>query len=113
MRRITIIYEDAKPTVILDDSKVDIDQYSKELSGILKESNITILKTTSSTTILRPSKIVGIEIEELEEKVKTTPPKPPTPPKKRVLEEDIKLKKSSPKTKTTIKKNEDKITDVK
>ena len=106
MRKITINYEDAAPTVIFDNSNVERDQYCNELAGILKESNITILKTSKQTTILRPSKIIGIEIEEQEEnKIKPTP----TPPKTRELTDNI----SIVKTKKPSKKNEDKITDVK
>lgn len=108
MRKI-IISSDYTPSIeVFDESDVDFDQYCKDLSKIFKENNITILKTTSSTTILRPSKIVGIKVMEVEELLDEYP-SPPDPPPKRIKSEDVKLLKKENKNK---KSEEDTITDV-
>lgn len=109
MRRKIIITSDNTPNIELyDESNENFDQYCEKLSSILKEQNITILKTSDSTTILRPSKIVGIEVKEVKEvKELKEVPIPPIPPPTRIIAEDIKSLKKENKIKKDI------ITDVK
>ncbi len=99
MRKI-IISSDHIPNIeVFDDSDTDFDQYCEELTKLFQESNITILKTSNSTTIIRPSKLVGIEVIELKD-----PFPSPTLPSKRKKKEEITLKIKKPTT--PLKKNE-------
>ena len=49
---------------VLDSDSLPLDEYSKQLSGLLESSNVSILETSSGCLILRPSKISGISISE-------------------------------------------------
>ena len=91
MRKIIISTDHTANIEILDASDTDFDQYCEDLSKLFQESNIAILKTSGSTTIIRPSKLVGIEVIELKD-----PPAPPAPPSKRKIKEDISFKKKKP-----------------
>lgn len=64
MRRITIHQSDAENISILDDSDEPIDQYCNRLSELMKMGNVAIMKTSSASVVLRPSKIVGIKVED-------------------------------------------------
>lgn len=64
MRRITIHQSDAKNILILDDSDEPIDQYCNRLSELMKMGNVAIIKTSDASVVLRPSKIVGIKVED-------------------------------------------------
>jgi len=100
MRKIIILSENTPNIEILDDTNKDFDQYCEELSKIFQESNIAILKTSGSTTIIRPSKLVGIEVIELKD--------PPAPPAKRKIKEDVsfKIKKPIPPKGRVLKEGE-------
>lgn len=64
MRTITIHQSDTDNIVVLDDNDDPIDQYCAQLSELMKMGNISILKTSSAQVVLRPSKVVGIKVEE-------------------------------------------------
>ncbi len=64
MRTITIHQNNTENIVVLDESDDPIDQYCNNLAELMKMGNVSILKTSSASVVLRPSKIVGIKVEE-------------------------------------------------
>ena len=64
MRKITIHQNDTQNIEVLDDSNEPIDEYCNRLSKLMKMGNIAILKTSSASVVLRPSKVVGIKVED-------------------------------------------------
>lgn len=74
MRTITISQSDAENVVVLDESDEPLDQYCAQLSQLMKMGNIAILKTSSASVVLRPSKIVGIKVQEGADSEVLTPP---------------------------------------
>jgi hypothetical protein len=67
MRKITLYQNGSSNVEILDDSDLDIDQYCQELSKLFQMSNVSILKTSESVFIGRPSKLSGIVVEDFKE----------------------------------------------
>lgn len=63
MRKIIIHQSDAPIMEILDDSDESIDEYCNHLTQLMKMGNVAILKTSTASAVLRPSKIVGIKVE--------------------------------------------------
>ena len=62
MRKITI-HQGSSIIEVFDDDNSDIDTYCNDLSKVFDANNISLLKTSQSTVILRPSKINGIVVE--------------------------------------------------
>ena len=67
MRKITICQQESNNIVVYDNSEDPIDEYSKELSNLMKMGSISVLKTSESSVILRPSKITGIVVENIDD----------------------------------------------
>ena len=67
MRKITICQQESNSIVVYDNSEDPIDEYSKELSNLMKMGSISVLKTSESSIILRPSKITGIVVENVDD----------------------------------------------
>jgi hypothetical protein len=76
MRKITIHQNDAKDIQINDDSDEPLDQYCERLSELMKMGNVAIIKTSSASVVVRPSKIVGIKVEAVESTVSEEIPIP-------------------------------------
>ena len=96
MRKITIYQSDSQNIEVLDDNDEPISQYRDRLSKLMKMGNIAILETSSLSVILRPSKIIGITVKEINKG---------TSPQAKVLPENKK-------TKPNLEESEDIITDV-
>lgn len=64
MKRITIYQENSNPVTITDADDTDRVSYSKDLANLLSHHAITILVTTHSVAIVRPSKITSIVVDE-------------------------------------------------
>ena len=64
MKNVTIYQEGAEPIFINDDDEEDLVSYSKKLSSILENNNISILQNKFTSVITRPSKIISIVVEE-------------------------------------------------
>lgn len=64
MRKITIHQNDTQNIEVSDDSDEPIDEYCNRLSELMKMGNIAILRTSSASVVLRPSKVVGIKVED-------------------------------------------------
>jgi len=67
MKKIVIFHENVDKIEFVDSDDTNLDVYSKKLSSVLELGNISILYTTSSSMILRPSKVISILIEELKD----------------------------------------------
>jgi len=74
MRKITIYQSDAQNIEILDDSDESMDDYCSRLSKLMKMGNVAILKTSTFSVVLRPSKVVGIKVEDSTTSETETPP---------------------------------------
>ena len=57
---------DSENVTVLDDDDKDLQEYTKELSSLLKSGNVTILETTTGSLILRPNKITSILVKEMD-----------------------------------------------
>ncbi len=77
MRRICIYHKDGRKIEVYDESDNPLDEFCTDLSKLLVFNNVTILKTSTSTTILRPSQIQSIHVSEV-----TTPEKEKIPESK-------------------------------
>jgi len=63
-KQITILQESAAPIVIDDSDDRTLDDYTLELSKLLENNNVSILKTSSCSVIIRPSRIASIVVRE-------------------------------------------------
>ena len=52
------------PLILQDDDDRPNDQMAQELSELLRASNITILKTSNSSAVIRPSLVSGIVVHD-------------------------------------------------
>lgn len=81
MRIITIHQNDNQNIKVFDDSDEPLDEYCNRLSELMKMGNVAILKTSSASVILRPSKVVGIKVEDgASSDIETLPINPPEEP---------------------------------
>jgi len=64
MKRIEILQTGVQPIVLFDDDKTPLTEYSKNVSGLLRNSNVSILETSVGNVILRPQHIYSIIIKE-------------------------------------------------
>jgi len=103
MKRITI-FQDGLPPVAIDDSDDQaIDQYTRQLSKLLENNNISILHASSSSMIIRPNKISSIVVTNLPS---------PTPSKQESQErQKQQLKEPKPKKSKSEEVVENTITD--
>ena len=63
IKKIRIFTESGSIEVLDSDSRT-LEEYCKQLSGLLDLSTVSILETSSGVLILRPSKISGISVSE-------------------------------------------------
>lgn len=69
MKEITIYQENIEPLILKDlEDDIDINTYIQKLSNLLELSTLTILNVSSSSIILRPSKITSIKVRNIENK---------------------------------------------
>jgi len=66
MKRIIIFQENTSAVEVYDDDETELGDYTKNLSQILENANITILETSESSVILRPSKINSILVNSVD-----------------------------------------------
>jgi hypothetical protein len=64
MKIIKIYQEYSDPLVLQDASDADKESYAQNLAELLSYHTITILETSHSIAILRPSKVTSIEVNE-------------------------------------------------
>jgi len=68
MRKICLDHCNGSKTIVYDESDVDFDEYCNSLSKLLIINNISLLQSTYSTAIVRPSQIQSILVQEVEAK---------------------------------------------
>jgi hypothetical protein len=88
-KKVTIYQENNVPIELIDEDDRSIEDYSKSLTKFLTNTNISILKLSTSSLIIRPSKISSAVVEEMEESVKTTKQKPVKKRVEKIKEVDI------------------------
>ena len=71
MKLITIFQDNGPKIIVEDNDDSDLRDYSKEISRLLEFSNISILHTSSSSIVIRPSKISSIHVEEIQDEQNT------------------------------------------
>lgn len=64
IKAITIYQENNPPIFITDEDDRSKDEYAKELSEFMRLTNVSILETSHSAVIIKPSQISSIHIEE-------------------------------------------------
>jgi len=64
MKIVKVYQENADPIILEDDDKKDRVSYAKDLSKLLSHHSITLLETSASVAIVRPSKITSIVVNE-------------------------------------------------
>jgi len=64
-KQLTIFQENNVPIIMIDEDERSLSEYAKELSSFMSLNNISILETTKSTAIIRPSKISSILIDNI------------------------------------------------
>jgi hypothetical protein len=64
MKSIRLYHEKTDVIEIVDEIELDKDDIAKTLAPLFSQTKITILSTTNSTTVVRPSKLNAIVIEE-------------------------------------------------
>ncbi len=93
MRKIIIHQNESQKIEIVDDSDEPLDEYCNRLSSLMKMGNVAILKTSSASVILRPSKVVGIQVEDdaslQQEPLPITPPEESKAEPKKEIEDII------------------------
>jgi len=67
MKLITIFQDGGQNIIINDNDNSNLQEYSKNISSLLEFSNISILHASNSSTILRPSKILSIHVDKIQE----------------------------------------------
>ncbi len=102
MKRILIFQENTSAVEVYDDDETDLGDYTKNLSQILENANVTILQTSESSVILRPSKVTSILVNPMID------PQDPQPQDQKQIQKQLKKKKSK---KVKQAENEDIITD--
>ena len=76
MKVIEILQKDCREKVILkDNDNSDIITYTKDLTKLLKSTDVVILTTTSGNAILRPQHVISILVSEETEQIIQPQPK--------------------------------------
>ena len=95
MKRIVIFQQNTPEVEIYDADESELVEYTNRLTQILENANVTVLETSESSAVLRPSKINSIvvypididplpKVEQLQEKKN-----PKKKPKAKPEDEDI------------------------
>jgi hypothetical protein len=75
MKSIQINFENAVPVSIQDNDESPLDEYSKKISNLLDNTNISLLHTSEGSLVIRPDRVVSIFVKTLEQQekiIKTT-----------------------------------------
>lgn len=66
MKELVIFQEGAGAVIIYDDDNQEFHEYAKKLSSIFQSGSVSILTTSKSSLLIRPSKLVSIRISEID-----------------------------------------------
>ena len=92
MKKLTIFQEYTAPLEIEDWDDSDIKEYTRQISSLLENNNVSILHASTCSVVLRPNKITSIVVTEVESPAQKQQPqkkKPISSPKKMEEHEDI------------------------
>lgn len=91
MKEITIFQDHTTPLTIKDVDDTSIEEYSRRISNLLQNNNVSILYTSSCSIVLRPNKISSIVVSEVDSLAKSQhqKKKSKSSPKKIEEHEDI------------------------
>jgi len=64
LKVVTIFLANGKCISVKDQDDSDLLNYSKKLSDLLQSNNVTILHTSESSVIVRPSKVQAVLVDE-------------------------------------------------
>ena len=67
MKKIILFQEGTEPLHLIDDSDEENTSYATKLSFLLELPHISLLELSHSITIVRPSKVVSINISEVKD----------------------------------------------
>ena len=70
MKKIEILQTGVRPIVMFDDDQTSLTEYSKSISGLLKNGNVSILETSTGNIVLRPQHVYSIIIEDGDKSIK-------------------------------------------
>ena len=70
MKEIKILQNGVDPIVVQDDDDMELSEYTKKISSLLEMENVAILETSSRNIIVRPHRLVSIEVSEQTKKEK-------------------------------------------
>jgi len=62
MKQVTIFQKNCSPVIVEDSDESSIEDYSKRISQLLENNNISILHTSTCSVIVRPDKISSIHV---------------------------------------------------
>ena len=64
MKKITVYQEGVEKIELIDEEDGDIEGFSRALSNVLKGSTVSIINTTGTALIIRPSRVISILIKD-------------------------------------------------
>lgn len=96
MKKIIVHQEGVEKIELFDDGDGDLESFAQALTKVLKGNTVSIINTTNSALVVRPSKVISILIKDQSDKTLKVTPK------------DVKEKKKAQKPKEKV----DIITDV-
>ena len=97
-KQLTIFQENNMPLTLTDEDETPLSEYANSLSNFMSLNNISILETSHSAVIIRPSKITSIlvdpiDLSENEEEKQPEKPKIKIPGKKKPVVKKTNIKK--------------------
>jgi len=84
MKIIQVNFENSTPVIVQDNDESLIAEYSKNLSNILDNTNISILHTSEGSLIIRPDRVVSIFISNVNQPEQVEKITKPRGPKKKI-----------------------------
>ncbi len=101
MKKVTIFQDNTTPLTIDDADNSKLEDYTKQISGLLENNNVSILHVSSCSVILRPNKISSIVVSEIS----------PANNKQDFMQQKQPIKKKPKSSQKKIEKHEDIIHD--
>ena len=64
MKKLIIYHENVEPIVLFDQDEASLEDYGEKISSVFQGVNVSLLKVTSGTIVLKPHKLVCILVSE-------------------------------------------------
>lgn len=75
MKKIIVYQEGAENIELFDDTDGNLESFAQTLSNVLKASTVSIINTSGTSLIVRPSKIISILVKDHSDKTVKVIPK--------------------------------------